>query len=123
MTGSERPSPEPLLKKEASPAVLGENSGNALMPQMPSIIGLGDPSLTLEGILGNALRAFPVSFRIFSESLAESPSRTGGIAISGKRRAHTLKKNPWDTGRVSLGHPAGQTDLPAGVPRIYCYLL
>ena len=31
MTGSERPSPEPLLKKEASPAVLGgENSGNAL---------------------------------------------------------------------------------------------
>ena len=34
MTGSERPSPEPLLKKEASPAVLGggENSGNALEP-------------------------------------------------------------------------------------------
>ena len=31
MTGSERPSPEPLLKKEASPAVLGgDNSGNAL---------------------------------------------------------------------------------------------
>ena len=31
MTGSERPPPEPLLKKEVSPAVLGgENSGNAL---------------------------------------------------------------------------------------------
>ena len=34
MTGSERPSPEPILKKETSPAVLGggENSGNALEP-------------------------------------------------------------------------------------------
>ena len=34
MTGSERPFPEPLLKKEASPAVRGggENSGNALEP-------------------------------------------------------------------------------------------
>ena len=31
MTSSERPSPEPILKKEASPAVLGgENSGNTL---------------------------------------------------------------------------------------------
>ena len=31
MTSSERPSPEPILKKEASPAVLGgEKSGNAL---------------------------------------------------------------------------------------------
>ena len=37
MTGSERPSPEPLLKKEASPAVLG---GERILetlwkPQMP----------------------------------------------------------------------------------------
>ena len=31
MNSSERPFPEPLLKKEASPAILrGENSGNAL---------------------------------------------------------------------------------------------
>ena len=31
MTGSERPSPEPIPKKEASPAVLGgEHSGKAL---------------------------------------------------------------------------------------------
>ena len=32
VTSSERPSPEPILKKEASPAGLGggENSGNAL---------------------------------------------------------------------------------------------
>ena len=31
MSSSERPSPEPLLKKEASPAVLGgDHSGNAL---------------------------------------------------------------------------------------------
>ena len=37
MTGSERPSPEPFLKNEASPAVLGgENSGDAL-----GFVGLG----------------------------------------------------------------------------------
>ena len=27
------------------------------------------------------------------------------------RKAHKLKKNPRDTGRVSLGHPAGQTGV------------
>ena len=30
---------------------------------------------------------------------------------SGKRRAQKLKKNPRDTGRVSVGHPAGQTGV------------
>ena len=30
---------------------------------------------------------------------------------SGKKKAHKLKKIPWDTGRVSLEHPAGQTGL------------
>ena len=30
---------------------------------------------------------------------------------SGKERAHKLKKNVWDTGRVSLEHPAGQTGV------------
>ena len=30
---------------------------------------------------------------------------------SGKKRAHKLKKNPRDTGRVSLAHPAGQTGV------------
>ena len=35
---------------------------------------------------------------------------------SGKKKAHKLKKNPRDTGRVSLGHLAGQT----GVYRPVC---
>ena len=42
---------------------------------------------------------------------------------SGKKRAHKLKKNPRDTGRVSLGHPAGQTGVyrpvSRGLPVIY----
>ena len=68
MTGSERPSPEPLLKKEASPAVLGgENSGNAL--EASSALNYrvwGIPAVLSRGIPGNALRAFPGSFRKFS---------------------------------------------------------
>ena len=44
-------------------------------------------------------------------------------APSGKKRAHKLKKNPRDTGRVSLGHPAGQTGVyrpvSRGLPVIY----
>ena len=51
MTGSERPSPEPLLKKEASPAVLGGSefwkcSGSFKCLELQ---GLGHPSRTLEG--------------------------------------------------------------------------
>ena len=51
MTGSERPSPEPLLKKEASPAVLGGRecwkcSGAFKCLEFQ---GLGHPSRTLEG--------------------------------------------------------------------------
>ena len=42
---------------------------------------------------------------------------------SGKKRAHKLKKNPRDTGRVSLGHPAGQTGVyrpvSQGFPVVY----
>ena len=51
MTGSERPSPEPLLKKEASPAVLGGREfwkcSGAL--KCLKLQGLGHPSRTLEG--------------------------------------------------------------------------
>ena len=42
---------------------------------------------------------------------------------SGKKRAHKLKKNPRDTRRVYLGHPAGQTavyrPVSQGIPVIY----
>ena len=67
MTGSERPSPEPLLKKEASPAVLGgENSGNALEPSNAlKCRAWGIPAVLSRGIPGKALRAFPGSSRIF----------------------------------------------------------
>ena len=68
MTGSERPSPEPDLKKEASPAVLGgENSGNAL--EASNVLNYrvwGIPAVPSREIPGNALRAFPGSFQNFS---------------------------------------------------------
>ena len=68
MTGSERPSPKPLLKKEASPAVLGgENSGNALEASNAlNYRAWGIPAVLSRGIPGNALRAFPGSFRNYS---------------------------------------------------------
>ena len=45
------------------------------------------------------------------------------VESSGKKRAHKLKKNPRDAGRVSRGHPAGQTGVyrpvSRGLPVIY----
>ena len=80
MTGSERPSPEPLLKKEASPGG-GENSGNALEASNAMNYSVwGIPAVLARGIPGNALRAFPGSFRNFPEYPPESPNRTGGVA-------------------------------------------
>ena len=68
MTSSDRPSPEPILKKETSPAVLGgEHSGNALEASNALNYRVwGIPAVLLRGIPGNALRAFPGSFRNFS---------------------------------------------------------
>ena len=79
MTGSGRPSPEPLLKKAAPPAVLGgDNSGNALEASNALNYRVwGIPAVLSTGIPGNALRAFPGSF---PEFLLESASRTGGVA-------------------------------------------
>ena len=69
MGSSERPSLEPILKKEASPAVLGggENSGNALEASNALNYRIwGIPAVLSRGIPGNALRAFPGSVRNFS---------------------------------------------------------
>ena len=68
MTSSERPSPEPILKKEAAPAVLGgENSGNALEASNAlNYRARGIPAVLSREIPGNALRAFPESLRNFS---------------------------------------------------------
>ena len=84
MTGSEGPSPEPLLKKRGVPRG-GDNSGNALEASNAlNYRGWGIPAVLSTGIPGNALRAFPGSFRnfsgIFPEFLPESPSRTRGVA-------------------------------------------
>ena len=61
MTSSERPSPEPLLKKEAPPAALGgENSGNALEASNALNYRVwGIPAVLSTGTPGNALRTFP----------------------------------------------------------------
>ena len=69
MTGSERPSPEPLLKKEASPAVLrGERILEMLWkPQMPWIIGFGASQPYSRGEFQETLwEPFRGSFRNFS---------------------------------------------------------
>ena len=78
MTGSERPSPEPLVKKEASPAKLGgENSGNALEPSNALNCRVWEiPAVLLRGIPGNALRAFPVVFPEFFRISSGKSSRT-----------------------------------------------
>ena len=71
MADSERPSPEPLLKKEASPAVLGgENSGNALEAShtfnyrvwgIPAVLSRGNSRKRSESVYG----VFPEFFRNF----------------------------------------------------------
>ena len=68
MTGSERPSPEPLLKKRgAHSRTGGENSGNALEASNAlNCRAWGIPAVLSRGIPGNALRAFPGSFRNLS---------------------------------------------------------
>ena len=68
MTSSERPSPEPLLKKETSSAVL---RGRELWKCSRSLNTLnyrawGIPAVPSRGIPGYALRAFLGSFRNFS---------------------------------------------------------
>ena len=68
MTSSERPSPEPLLKKEASPAVL---EGREFWKcsgafKRLELLGLGDPSRTLED---NSRKSSESVFRVFPEFL------------------------------------------------------
>ena len=71
MTSSERPSPEPILKKRRpQPYWGGENSGNALEASNAlNYRAWGVPAVLAREIPGNALRAFPEeipeSFRNF----------------------------------------------------------
>ena len=68
MTSSERPSPEPFLKKKCPQQYWGgDNSGNALEASNAFNYRVwGIPAVLSTGIPGNALRAFPGSFRNFS---------------------------------------------------------
>ena len=107
MTGSERPSPEPLPKKEASPAVLGgENSGNALEASNALNYRVwGIPAVLSRGIPGNALRAFPGSFRNFS-----------GISSGNMERKKTDKEKS-HKGIWRSGCPGGVPGTNSGRPR------
>ena len=83
MTGSDRPSPEPRLwkKKRPQPYWGGDNSGNALEASNALNYRVwGIPAVLSTGIPGNALRAFPGSFRNFSgiSSGKCQPYREGG---------------------------------------------
>ena len=65
MSSSERPSPEPIQKKKRpQPYWGGDNSGNALETSNALNYRVwGIPAVLSRGIPGNALRAFPGSFR------------------------------------------------------------
>ena len=61
MTSSERPSSEPLLKKEASPAVPGrDNSESRIALEAPNALkhrAWGIPAVLSKGISGKALES------------------------------------------------------------------
>ena len=82
MTSSERPSPDPFLKKRRSQLYRGGgNSRNALESSHSlNYRAWRIPAVPSRGMPGNALRAFSGNF---PEFLPESPSRTGGMAQIG----------------------------------------
>ena len=80
MASSERPSPEPLLKEEASPAVLRGRefwkcSGGLKLLELQA---LQVPSRTLKGNSRSSSKSVSGVFpEFFAEFLPETPSRTG----------------------------------------------
>ena len=84
-------------KRRPQPYWGGENSGNALEASNALNYRFwGIPAVLSRGIPGNALRAFPGSFRNFSEFPLESPSRSGGMAQAEEPKpapAQKLKKS------------------------------
>ena len=88
MTSSERPSVEPILEKETSPAVLGGREFWKCFGSLKclELLGLGHPSRTLEGNSRKRSRAFPGSFRNF---FREVPAVVWGWPI----KRHFLKRN------------------------------
>ena len=94
MTSSERPSPEPILKKRSVPSrTRGENSGNALEASNALNYRVsGIPAVLSREIPGIALRAFPGSFRNFSGIFFRKvPAVLGVWPINGTRALTILK--------------------------------
>ena len=84
MTSSGRLSPEPLLKKEAPPAVLGGEIILQMLwkPQMPWIIGLGGSQPYSRREFQETLwERFRGLSGVFPEFLPESASRTGAMIV------------------------------------------
>ena len=111
---SERPSPEPFLKKEASSAVLrGRIVEMPGQSQMPWIIGLGGISAVLSrGIPGNSVRAFPGSFRKFLQKVPAVLSVWPTFGpCSERRRIRPLSRHSRHTGdfRDSRDSPSEKT--------------
>ena len=119
MTSSERPSPEPFLKKEASQAVLRgrENSGVALEASNAlNYRAWGIPAVLLRGIPGNALRAFQGSFRNLSRISSrksqpysgcgpQMPFRSPGSLSSQRRKGSKAHANNVDSLRGTATVP------------------
>ena len=106
MTGSDRPSPEPLLKKRGVPNRTG---GERILemrgkPQMPWSIGFGASQPYSQG---NSKETLWERFQGLSGILPESPSRTGGMA-------HL--KPPEQTAKIGFpadnAFPHRKTDFP-----------
>ena len=95
MTGSERPSPEPLLKKEVSqPYWGGENSGNAL--EASNALNYRGPSRT-GGTAQNCLSKAPPKPLL---------NRTGSVFPPPKNYLGLdLEKNTVEQGVLEPGHP------------------
>ena len=82
-------------------------------------------SLCLEAIL--VVGAFPpphTELELRWLFRAKNSGKSNRPSDSGEKKAHKLKKNLWDTGRVSPGTPCGTNrGLPASVPEFRYYLL
>ena len=104
MTSSERPSPEPIPEKEASPAVLGggefwKRSGSLKCLELK---GLGHPSRTLEGNSRKRSQSvsgvFPELFRNFFRKVPAVmgvwPKRGGGGQKRGGGGGQNLTRRP-----------------------------
>ena len=139
MTGSERPSPEPLLKKEASPAVLGGRefwkcSGAFKCLELQ---GLGHPSRTLEGnsrkrsesvsglfpeFFRNFLRKVPAvlgvwPIKLFSKQGSTPTPWARGLQDQIQKKGAPETENPFRTGFTALRggvRPWSQTMVSEG---------